>query len=188
MSTCCSVTSINACAWCLQVSTGRMHVFTAIQIVCLALLWIVKSSPISLALPFVLILTIPLRMFMTGRLFTEVEMKCVRVHSISTWCEVNSGASAGKGVGVSRKPADLSVSVCFFSWMPMMPKWHLRRSQAKMCIMNLRCLCRPQDCYFRTIFYTSHETETDVSSTYEYKASQKCWYRFNQYIFSFLLR
>uniref|UniRef100_H3DNL1 Anion exchange protein n=1 Tax=Tetraodon nigroviridis TaxID=99883 RepID=H3DNL1_TETNG len=59
-----------------KVSTGRMHLFTAIQIVCLALLWIVKSS-ISLALPFVLILTIPLRMLMTGRLFTEVEMKCL---------------------------------------------------------------------------------------------------------------
>uniref|UniRef100_A0A7N8Y3W9 Anion exchange protein n=1 Tax=Mastacembelus armatus TaxID=205130 RepID=A0A7N8Y3W9_9TELE len=60
-----------------RVSTGRMHLFTAIQMVCLALLWIVKSSPISLALPFILILTIPLRMFMTGRLFTELEMKCL---------------------------------------------------------------------------------------------------------------
>jgi len=52
-------------------------VFTAIQIVCLAVLWMVKSSPLSLALPFILILTIPLRMFMTGRLFTEEEIKCV---------------------------------------------------------------------------------------------------------------
>ncbi|KAM4624314.1 solute carrier family 4 member 1b (Diego blood group) [Polymixia lowei] len=60
-----------------RVSTGRMHLFTAIQIVCLALLWIVKSSPASLALPFVLILTIPLRMVMTGRFFTELEMKCL---------------------------------------------------------------------------------------------------------------
>ncbi|XP_042363742.1 LOW QUALITY PROTEIN: band 3 anion exchange protein-like [Plectropomus leopardus] len=60
-----------------KVSTGRMHLFTAIQIVCLAALWIVKSSPASLALPFILILTIPLRMFMTGRLFTELEMKCL---------------------------------------------------------------------------------------------------------------
>ncbi|XP_063072664.1 solute carrier family 4 member 1b (Diego blood group) [Engraulis encrasicolus] len=59
------------------VKTNRMHLFTIIQIVCLALLWIVKSSPISLALPFILILTIPLRMFMTGRLFTELEMKCL---------------------------------------------------------------------------------------------------------------
>ncbi|KAF7666602.1 hypothetical protein LDENG_00100460 [Lucifuga dentata] len=60
-----------------RVSTGRMHFYTAIQIVCLVILWIVKSSPASLALPFVLILTIPLRMFMTGRLFTELEMKCL---------------------------------------------------------------------------------------------------------------
>ncbi|XP_019961533.1 solute carrier family 4 member 1b (Diego blood group) [Paralichthys olivaceus] len=60
-----------------RVSTGRMHLFTAIQVVCLALLWIVKSSPVSLALPFILILTIPLRMLMTGHLFTEMEMKCL---------------------------------------------------------------------------------------------------------------
>lgn len=60
-----------------RVSTGRMHLYTAIQMVCLAFLWIVKSSPASLALPFVLILTIPLRMLMTGRLFTEIEMKCL---------------------------------------------------------------------------------------------------------------
>lgn len=60
-----------------RVSTGRMHLFTAIQVVFLAILWLVKTSPISLALPFVLILTIPLRMFMTGRLFTELEMKCL---------------------------------------------------------------------------------------------------------------
>uniref|UniRef100_A0A8C9YCN3 Anion exchange protein n=1 Tax=Sander lucioperca TaxID=283035 RepID=A0A8C9YCN3_SANLU len=60
-----------------RVSTGRMHLFTSIQVVCLAVLWIVKSSPVSLALPFILILTIPIRMFMTGRLFTEQEMKCL---------------------------------------------------------------------------------------------------------------
>lgn len=60
-----------------QVKTIRMHLFTLIQLICLAILWLVKMSPISLALPFVLILTIPLRMFMTGRLFSVMEMKCV---------------------------------------------------------------------------------------------------------------
>ncbi|XP_033466631.1 solute carrier family 4 member 1b (Diego blood group) [Epinephelus lanceolatus] len=60
-----------------KVSTARMHIFTIIQVVCLAVLWIVKSSPASLALPFILILTIPLRMLMTGRVFTELEMKCL---------------------------------------------------------------------------------------------------------------
>ncbi|XP_062330693.1 solute carrier family 4 member 1b (Diego blood group) [Osmerus eperlanus] len=60
-----------------RVSTSRMNLFTIIQMVCLAALWIIKSSPASLGLPFVLILTIPLRMFMTGRLFTDLEMKCL---------------------------------------------------------------------------------------------------------------
>ncbi|KAJ8245928.1 hypothetical protein GJAV_G00261800 [Gymnothorax javanicus] len=58
-----------------RVTTKRMHMFTVIQVVCLAVLWIVKSSRASLALPFVLILTIPLRMYMTGHVFTDMEMK-----------------------------------------------------------------------------------------------------------------
>ncbi|XP_040917849.1 solute carrier family 4 member 1a (Diego blood group) [Toxotes jaculatrix] len=60
-----------------RVKTLRMHLFTLIQLVCLAVLWAVKMSPFSLALPFVLILTIPLRMFMTGTIFTAMEMKCL---------------------------------------------------------------------------------------------------------------
>uniref|UniRef100_A0A4W4DXB6 Anion exchange protein n=1 Tax=Electrophorus electricus TaxID=8005 RepID=A0A4W4DXB6_ELEEL len=59
------------------VKTWRMHLFTIIQLFCLAVLWAVKSTLISLALPFVLILTIPLRLFMSRYLFTDVEMKCV---------------------------------------------------------------------------------------------------------------
>ncbi|XP_029311593.1 solute carrier family 4 member 1b (Diego blood group) [Cottoperca gobio] len=74
-----------------RVCTGRMHLFTAIQIVCLALLWIVKSSPVSLALPFILILTIPLRMFMTGRLFTELEMKCLDAEDAKVTFEEEPG-------------------------------------------------------------------------------------------------
>ncbi|XP_063328402.1 solute carrier family 4 member 1a (Diego blood group) [Pelmatolapia mariae] len=64
-------------AYATRVSTMRMHLFTLIQLVCLALLWTVKMSDFSLALPFVLILTVPLRMFMTGKLFTAMEMKCL---------------------------------------------------------------------------------------------------------------
>ncbi|XP_026803676.3 solute carrier family 4 member 1b (Diego blood group) isoform X2 [Pangasianodon hypophthalmus] len=60
-----------------RVKMSRMHMFTGIQIVCLAVLWIVKSSPLSLALPFILILTIPLRMYLSRRLFTKLEMKCL---------------------------------------------------------------------------------------------------------------
>lgn len=70
----------------MQVSTMRMHLFTAIQLVCLALLWMVKMSAFSLALPFVLILTIPLRMVMTGTLFSTLEMKCVSVSLFVHFC------------------------------------------------------------------------------------------------------
>ncbi|KAK5856017.1 hypothetical protein PBY51_007643 [Eleginops maclovinus] len=64
-------------AYATRVRTVKMHLFTFIQLICLGVLWIVKMSPFSLALPFVLILTIPLRMFMTGTLFTPLEMKCL---------------------------------------------------------------------------------------------------------------
>ncbi|TMS14687.1 Band 3 anion exchange protein [Larimichthys crocea] len=64
-------------AYATRVKTLRMHLFTLIQLVCLAALWMVKMSAFSLALPFVLILTIPLRMFMTGRIFSVMEMKCL---------------------------------------------------------------------------------------------------------------
>ncbi|KAM4526956.1 solute carrier family 4 member 1b (Diego blood group) [Fundulus diaphanus] len=74
-----------------RVSTGRMHLFTVIQVVCLAVLWLVKSSPISLALPFVLILTIPLRMLMTGRLFSKLEMKCLDADDAKVMFEEEPG-------------------------------------------------------------------------------------------------
>ncbi|XP_041121473.1 band 3 anion transport protein-like isoform X2 [Polyodon spathula] len=60
-----------------RVKTWRMHMFTLIQIVCLVLLWGIKSSSASLALPFILILTIPLRRFLLPRLFSELEIKCL---------------------------------------------------------------------------------------------------------------
>ncbi|KAG1967514.1 anion exchange protein [Pimephales promelas] len=60
-----------------RVPTMRMHLYTLIQVMCLVILWAVKSSSFSLALPFVLILTIPLRMLMTGPIFTAMEMKCL---------------------------------------------------------------------------------------------------------------
>ncbi|KAG7459761.1 hypothetical protein MATL_G00214090 [Megalops atlanticus] len=69
----------------------RIHMFTLIQIVCLVVLWGVKSSPFSLALPFILILTIPLRMLMTGRLFTTLEMKCLDADDIKVTFDEEPG-------------------------------------------------------------------------------------------------
>uniref|UniRef100_A0A6I8PIW4 Anion exchange protein n=2 Tax=Ornithorhynchus anatinus TaxID=9258 RepID=A0A6I8PIW4_ORNAN len=60
-----------------KVRTLRMHLFTGLQLLCLALLWAVMSTAASLAFPFILILTVPLRMVLLTRIFTEREMKCL---------------------------------------------------------------------------------------------------------------
>ncbi|XP_059585276.1 anion exchange protein 2 isoform X3 [Alligator mississippiensis] len=60
-----------------KVRTLRMHLFTGLQLVCLAVLWAVMSTVASLAFPFILILTVPLRMFLLARIFTDHEMKCL---------------------------------------------------------------------------------------------------------------
>uniref|UniRef100_A0A3Q3M1Q9 Solute carrier family 4 member 2b n=1 Tax=Mastacembelus armatus TaxID=205130 RepID=A0A3Q3M1Q9_9TELE len=60
-----------------KVRTLRMHLFTCIQLVCLAVLWAVMSTQASLAFPFVLILTVPVKMFLLPRIFTLREMACV---------------------------------------------------------------------------------------------------------------
>ncbi|XP_046676842.1 band 3 anion transport protein isoform X2 [Homalodisca vitripennis] len=59
-----------------RVQTMKMHLFTTIQLLCLAMLWVVKSSPISLAFPFFLILMVPLRAQFTY-LFTPQELRAL---------------------------------------------------------------------------------------------------------------
>ncbi|KAK9953091.1 hypothetical protein ABG768_017116 [Culter alburnus] len=60
-----------------KVRTLRMHLFTAIQVVCLAVLWAVMSTVASLAFPFVLIMTVPVKMFLLSRIFSTREMQCL---------------------------------------------------------------------------------------------------------------
>uniref|UniRef100_A0A2K5R2V3 Solute carrier family 4 member 1 (Diego blood group) n=1 Tax=Cebus imitator TaxID=2715852 RepID=A0A2K5R2V3_CEBIM len=60
-----------------RVKTWRMHLFTGIQIICLVVLWVVKSTPASLALPFVLILTVPLRRILLPLIFRNLELQCL---------------------------------------------------------------------------------------------------------------
>ncbi|ETE56590.1 hypothetical protein L345_17699, partial [Ophiophagus hannah] len=60
-----------------KVRTMRMHLFTLLQLACLAVLWAVMSTVASLAFPFILILTVPLRLCLLSRIFTEREMKCL---------------------------------------------------------------------------------------------------------------
>ncbi|XP_068604370.1 anion exchange protein 2b [Brachionichthys hirsutus] len=60
-----------------KVRTLRMHLFTCIQVVCLAALWAVMSTQASLAFPFILILTVPVKMLLLPRIFTGREMACL---------------------------------------------------------------------------------------------------------------
>lgn len=59
-----------------RVQTYKMHIFTTIQILCLTILWIVKSTKAALALPFFLILMIPLRAQMS-HFFTAAELRAL---------------------------------------------------------------------------------------------------------------
>ncbi|XP_053309320.1 band 3 anion transport protein isoform X2 [Spea bombifrons] len=58
-----------------RVKTWRMNLFTLVQVVCLMTLCAVIFTPASLALPFILILTVPLRMFLLPRIFSALELK-----------------------------------------------------------------------------------------------------------------
>uniref|UniRef100_A0A1A8GSN8 Anion exchange protein n=1 Tax=Nothobranchius korthausae TaxID=1143690 RepID=A0A1A8GSN8_9TELE len=60
-----------------KVRTWRMHLFTCIQLVCLAVLWAVMSTQASLAFPFVLILTVPVKIFVLQRIFNPREIACL---------------------------------------------------------------------------------------------------------------
>uniref|UniRef100_K7FMA2 Anion exchange protein n=1 Tax=Pelodiscus sinensis TaxID=13735 RepID=K7FMA2_PELSI len=61
----------------VKVKTWRMHLFTCIQLACIVVLWVVKSTVASLAFPFVLILTVPLRRFLLPRFFQDRELKAL---------------------------------------------------------------------------------------------------------------
>ncbi|CAL8266161.1 unnamed protein product [Lota lota] len=60
-----------------KVKTWRMNMFTAIQLVCIVSLWVVKSTEASLAFPFILIMTVPLRRLVLSRIFQERELQAL---------------------------------------------------------------------------------------------------------------
>ncbi|XP_062907473.1 anion exchange protein 3-like isoform X3 [Mobula hypostoma] len=57
-----------------KVRSWRMHLFTIIQIICIIILWVIKSTIISLAFPFFLILTVPTRRYLLPKIFREREL------------------------------------------------------------------------------------------------------------------
>lgn len=60
-----------------KVRTWRMNMFTIIQVLCIVALWVVKSTVASLAFPFVLIMTVPLRRVILSRIFHERELQAL---------------------------------------------------------------------------------------------------------------
>uniref|UniRef100_A0A671WDN3 Anion exchange protein n=1 Tax=Sparus aurata TaxID=8175 RepID=A0A671WDN3_SPAAU len=60
-----------------KVKTWRMNMFTLTQLACIVALWVVKSTVASLAFPFVLIMTVPLRRLILSRIFEERELQAV---------------------------------------------------------------------------------------------------------------
>ncbi|XP_035860262.1 anion exchange protein 3 isoform X2 [Sander lucioperca] len=60
-----------------KVKTWRMNMFTIIQLACIVALWVVKSTNASLAFPFVLIMTVPLRRLILSRIFEERELQAL---------------------------------------------------------------------------------------------------------------
>lgn len=62
-----------------RVRPWKLHLFTTIQVLCLAVLWSVKSSRFSLAFPFFLILMVPIRQRL-GMLYKPEELQAVSVN------------------------------------------------------------------------------------------------------------
>ncbi|XP_034042094.1 anion exchange protein 3 [Thalassophryne amazonica] len=60
-----------------KVKTWRMNLFTIIQLACIVALWVVKSTVASLAFPFILIMTVPLRRLVLSRIFEERELQAL---------------------------------------------------------------------------------------------------------------
>ncbi|XP_055630443.1 anion exchange protein 3 isoform X4 [Toxorhynchites rutilus septentrionalis] len=59
-----------------RVPSWKMHIFTTVQVLALAMLWGVKSSAFSLAFPFFLIMMVPIRKQME-RLFSPLELRAL---------------------------------------------------------------------------------------------------------------
>uniref|UniRef100_A0A8C5WIQ5 Anion exchange protein n=1 Tax=Leptobrachium leishanense TaxID=445787 RepID=A0A8C5WIQ5_9ANUR len=74
-----------------RVKTWRMHLFTMVQVICLALLCVVIFTPASLALPFVLILTVPLRRFLLPRIFNNLELNCLDGDNVAVSLDEDTG-------------------------------------------------------------------------------------------------
>ncbi|XP_045585982.2 LOW QUALITY PROTEIN: band 3 anion transport protein-like [Procambarus clarkii] len=60
-----------------KVRTVKMHMFTIVQLIMLGVLWSVKESSVALALPFVLSLLVPLRLYFLPIIFSKSELNAL---------------------------------------------------------------------------------------------------------------
>ncbi|XP_034411096.1 anion exchange protein 2a [Cyclopterus lumpus] len=74
-----------------KVRTLRMHLFTVIQLTCLSLLWVVMATAAALAFPFMLLLTIPVRMLLLPRLFNCRELQSLDADDAEPHLEEKEG-------------------------------------------------------------------------------------------------
>ncbi|XP_068196429.1 anion exchange protein 2a [Antennarius striatus] len=74
-----------------KVRTLRMHLFTLVELTCLSLLWVVMATAAALAFPFVLLLTIPVRMLLLPRLFTWRELQSLDADDAEPHLEEKEG-------------------------------------------------------------------------------------------------
>ncbi|KAF2358899.1 Bicarbonate transporter eukaryotic [Trinorchestia longiramus] len=57
-----------------DVATKKMHLFTAIQLTMIVVLWVVKQSPASLCFPFILMILVPIRMYLLPYIWNAKEL------------------------------------------------------------------------------------------------------------------
>ncbi|KAM8850142.1 anion exchange protein 2a isoform 2-T4 [Spinachia spinachia] len=74
-----------------KVRTLRMHLFTVVQLTCLSLLWVVMATAAALAFPFMLLLTIPVRMLLLPRLFNRRELQSLDADDAEPHLEEKEG-------------------------------------------------------------------------------------------------
>ncbi|XP_056247417.1 anion exchange protein 2a isoform X1 [Seriola aureovittata] len=78
-------------AYVRKVRTLRMHLFTLVQLTCLSVLWVVMATAAALAFPFMLLLTIPVRMLLLPRLFTRRELQSLDADDAEPHLEEKEG-------------------------------------------------------------------------------------------------
>lgn len=72
----------------------RVHLFSFIQVVCIGILWAVKSSAAAIAFPFFLVLCVPCRIYLLPKIFTKKELHELDNETLDDIYDVHDNAYA----------------------------------------------------------------------------------------------